>query len=244
MDQKTYATQLAGKFESWRTAQGILTLLAFISSLGALSVAVFLRRNFGARYLGWVNLALTHVALFNFALFGNVIGSFFGRWSSQLIFLVWLAFIGASAFHRYVIWKQTRAGVKWHSYYPGTSLIPLPVSEDVKLLWIEPGLVMVVSILLSPFSALVSTWLHLSAISLWVHAHIRHYYQQQTVLDAVNAGLEARYLGEAVAGKPSSETAGVTIAESVRPLVRDDPEVMALMGGLPPELRDMMRRGD
>ena len=245
MDQKTYALNLARRFDVWKTGEGLMVFAAFIASWFALSTAVFMRRDFGERYLGWINLAFAYTAVVNFAFLGNLINGFLGRGTSQLIFLVWMAFIAASGYHRYVIWKKNRAGVQWHSHYAGTSLLMMiPVSEEAKLLWVEPGIVMVLSILLAHFAPLVSTWLYLSAISLWVHAQITVYYQRQAVLDAVDAGLEARYLGEAVAGKPARETAGVTIAESVRQLVRNDPGVVALMGGLAPELRDMIKRGE
>jgi hypothetical protein len=73
-----------------------------------------------------------------------------------------------------------------------------------------------------------------------MHAQITVYYQKQGVLDAIDAGLEARFLSDAVSGKPAGETGGVTIAESVRRRVQESPDVIALMGGLAPELRDMV----
>ena len=240
MDQKTYAHQLVERFDTWKTFKGLTVFVAFVASWFALSVAVFIRKDFGERFLGWVNLWFAYTALANFAFFGNLISGYWGHGHSWLISVVWFAFLAASAWHRFAIWARNRSGVQWHSYYAGRSLLPFRCSDELMLTWIEPGFVLVLSMVLSPFSPLVSTWLWLAAVSLWVHAQITIYYQKQGVLDAIDAGLEARFLSDAVSGKPAGETGGVTIAESVRRRVQESPDVVVLMGGLAPELRDMV----
>lgn len=240
MDPKHYAHRFAQNFESYRLAAGLLKLLHFCLNVCGLGLAVFLRRDFGQRQVGWVNLWLAYMLLSFYATLGNMALVFTGHAPSSLMNFIVVAFLLAAGFHRYEIWRKNRDGVLWHSYYVGTSWLKLRCSQEMMVSWVEPGLAMLAGLLLWNFSGLVALWLIWSAAALWLHAQVTHYYEHQMVLDAVDAQLEARFLGDALTGKPATETGGVTIAESVRARVQNDPGVQAALAGLQPELRAMI----
>src|SRR5215467_15532087 len=115
-----------GGFEPWRKAEWALGFLSLLSSCFAVSVVPFIRRDMGERYFGWLNLFFGYMVVANF----TFLGSLFFHGPSQLMTLFWMAFIGASLWHRYQIAKKNAAGVQWHSMHMGTSLLPLPLSQE------------------------------------------------------------------------------------------------------------------
>jgi len=233
--------QFARGLDPWKKLEVFAVLVNFVAACFSLSSVVFVRRDFGERYLGWINLAFAYTVPVNFAVFGNLVARSQGHGMSWSMIAAWLAFVAVSMFHRLVIWRRQRTGEQWHSYYVGMSLLPLPVSEEVKLKWIEPSLVLALAALCWALSAeLLAVWLALSSMALWLHTHLLFYYREQAVLDAIDAQLEARHLGDALQGKPARQTAGVVMAESVRKRVQSDPGLVAAFASLSPELKAMM----
>src|SRR5580704_13754617 len=118
--------QVAQVFDSWRIFKWFLALLSLVSSWFTVSFVVFLRKEFGERYLSWINLFFGYTVVANIAFLGGLVGMASGRGFPLLMMLFWLAFIAASFDHRWKIARKNKACVEWHSMSHGTSLLPLP----------------------------------------------------------------------------------------------------------------------
>jgi hypothetical protein len=226
--------------ESWRVYEVLLSIIGLICGCFAVSVVVFVRKDFGERYLSWPNLFFGYSVVANFMFLGSMF-AVLARWGGQqLMMLFWLAFIVASLYHRWEINRKIKAGVPWHSMYMGTSLLPLPFSEEKIYKFFEPALVFAAGYFLSPLSGQVGVWLMISAFALFICNHIVFYNERRAMLDIRDAGIEAKYYSAAVSGKPASETAGFVVGESTVRLMRAEASLKEAFANLSPELKDVL----
>lgn len=235
---------LARALDIWRQIEFFMAILQFIAGLFAISVQPFLRKDFGERHLSWLNLFFGYTVAVNFALFGGLAGIGTGSGFSFLMLFLWLAFVVVSLYHRYEIWRKNRSGAEWHSYYMGTSLLPLPFSQEATYKWIEPALVFVLGLVLVKFTPVVGIWLLISAASLLLYSHLTYYYLRQTFLDMRDGRIESRYMGDALAGRPARQTGGFVIAESNLQMVRHDAGLKAAFAALSSDLRSIIEPTD
>lgn len=227
-------------------AEWILGFLSLASGCFAISVVPFIRKDFGERYFGWLNLFFGYTVIANFTFLGAILGSMMGMFgrrasaSPQLMMLCWLAFIALSIYHRREISRKNKAGLEWHSMYIGTSILPLPFSVEVVHKFAEPGIVLGVGWFISAISPQVGWWLMISGAALFANNHIVYYQQRQAILDMRDAEIEARNISKAFAGKPASETCGLMVAESCIQLMQHDADLKAAFSNLSPGLKDML----
>lgn len=225
-----------GNFDPWRKAEWVLGLLSLISSCFAISVVPFIRKDMGERYFGWLNLFFGYTVVANFTFLLSI---FFGG-PSQLMTLFWLAFIAASLYQRWQIARKNAGGVEWHSMYMGTSLLPLPLSQEKIFKFAEPVAVYLAGHLLSPFSSAVGWWLTFAAMGLFVNNHIAFFNERQAILDMRDAAIEAKFLSDALSGKPPAQTAGLVVSESSIKLVQQDAGLREAFAKLPTELKSLI----
>ncbi len=228
--------RLLGNTDPWRKAEWALGLLSLISSCFAVSVVPFLRKDMGERYFGWLNLFFGYTVVANFTFLGSLL---FGG-ASPLMTLFWLAFIAASLYQRRRIAQKNAAAVEWHSMYMGTSLLPLPFSPEKIFKFIEPGLVFLAGHFLGALSSQVGWWLTLAAAGLFVNNHIVFYNERQAILDMRDAQIEAKYLSDALSGKPATQTAGLVVSESSIKLMGQDASLKEAFSNLPTELKRLL----
>lgn len=229
-----------GGTDLWRKSEWALGLISLITSCFAVSVVPFIRKDFGERYLGWLNLFFGYTIVANFTFLGGVIMMLTHKGGGEVMLVFWLAFIGMSLYRRFEITRMNRRGEKWHSMYMGTSILPLPFSNEVVYKFIEPALVFAVGHLLWTVSGQVGLWLMIAACSLFVNNHIIYHNQRQAILDIRDAEIEARNIGKAFAGRPASETGGLVVAESNIDLIRKDASLQEAFGQLSPELKAVL----
>jgi len=231
-----------GGMDVWRKYEWLLGLLSLISSCFAISVVPFVRKDFGERYLGWINLFFGYSIVANFMFFASVLGIIVRKppmWP-QLMELFWLAFMGLGLYHRWQIARKNNAGVEWHSMYIGTSLLPLPVSREKIYKFIEPGVIFFAGHLVYPYCWQVGLWLMLGAVGVFVNNHIVFYNERQAILDMRDAQIESKYISGALSGKSPYETAGFVVAESTVKLMGKDASLKEAFGNLPPELQHLI----
>jgi hypothetical protein len=141
--------------DQWKMYEWALAFLSLVSGCFSISVVPFIRKDFGERYLGWLNLFFGYTVVANFFFLGNMIGMITRRGGSQLMGMFWLAFIAMSIYRRREITAKNNAGVEWHSMYIGTSLLPLPFSQEKIYKFFEPALVYALGHLLWAYSGQV-----------------------------------------------------------------------------------------
>jgi hypothetical protein len=231
-----------GGTDMWRQYEWILGLLSLISSCFAISVVPFVRKDFGERYFGWLNLFFGYSIVANFMFFGSLLGMLFHQQTliPQLMTIFWLAFIALSLYHRREITRKNNGGVEWHSMYIGTSILPLPLSRENIYKFAEPGVVFLAGHFLYGLSWQVGLWLMLGAAGLFVNNHIVFYNERQIILDMRDGQIEAKYLSGALSGKPAKETAGFMVTESSMKLVARDAKLQDAFANLPDELKSLL----
>jgi hypothetical protein len=124
--------------------------------------------------------------------------------------------------------------------YMGTSILPLPFSQETIYKFVEPGLVVGCGWLLSGIATLPGVWLMIAGISLFVNNHIVYYNQRQAILDIRDAEIEAQGMSKAFAGTPASETNGLLVADSNIELLRSDASLREAFTNLSPELKQVL----
>jgi hypothetical protein len=218
----------------------VLGLLLIVASSFSISIVALFRRNFGERYLGWINLFFGYTVVANFAFIGNLIGAGFGHGWSWLMVLCWLAFVAASIYHRIEIARKKRKGERWHTMYPGDSIIPLPIGQERMFKFVEPAIVFVLGAVIFAFSGSVGAWLMISAAALIFSNHFMYFSQQQVVLDAQDRAIEADFLSGAMQGKPAKETAGFVFADSTVKAFKRDPGLKRAFENISDEAKGLL----
>ena len=240
------ARGVLGGTDIWKKSEWALALLSLISSCFAVSVIPFIRKDLGERYFGWLNLWFGYSVVAGFMFFGSLIGIIYHGPMPfpELMYYFWLAFIGVSLYRRWEIHKRNKAGVKWHSMYMGTwlgtSLLPLPISQENIYRFGEPGVVFIVGHFLWNFNWEVGMWLTVSAFALAINNHLAFYQQRMSILDLIDGEIEARYFSEALAGKPAKETCGFVIADSTRQIISADADLQGAFSKLSDELKSLL----
>ena len=231
-----------GNTETWKMMAWFLALLSLVTGFFSISVAVFTRRDFGERYLGWINLYCGYSVVAAFMFFGNLLSAFTRTGSSHLMTLFWLAFVGLSLYHRREITCRNNAGVEWHSYYLGTSWLEgkLPVSSERIYKILEPAAVFALGYFFWHISGQVGLWLMFGAVSLLINNHIVFFQERQSILNMRDAHIESRYFSVALAGRPARETAGFVVAESSIRLIGTDMRLSDAFNRLSDEMKSLL----
>jgi hypothetical protein len=233
--------QLFGGTDPWQKYEWALGLLKLLSGCFCITVVPFVRKDFGERYLGWLNLYLGYSALGLFIIAGMLAGTFIPHYRpTEMMTYLWLGFIGTSIWHRREISRKNNSGEEWHSMYMGSSILPLPLSEEKIYKFAEPGLIFAAGYLLSNISGLFGLWLMIAGLSLFINNHIAYHTERSMMLDVRDAGIEAQFLSDALSGKPANQTCGFVIGESSRKLIGKDARLQEAFSKLPGELKDLM----
>ena len=234
--------QIFGGLDIWRQSEWALALLSLISSCFAISVVPFMRKDLGERYFGWINLYFGYSVIAGFTFFGGLLNFFIHgpMLFPQLMGLFLLAFIGASIYQRREITRKNNAGIEWHTMYIGTSILPLPLSQEKILKFVEPAIVFLAGRILWGFNWQVGMWLTFAAFGLAINNHIVFYQQRQTILDIRDGQIESVYLSDAMDGKPAGDTHGLVVGESTRKLIGHDAKLKDAFSNLSTELKNLL----
>jgi hypothetical protein len=235
-----------GSTDVWQKSEWALALLTLVSGCFAISIVPFIRKDFGERYLGWLNLFFGYTVVANFTFLGTFLAGLAGAFlhigigGTPFMELFWLAFVALSIYHRREITRKNKAGIEWHSMYLGTSILPLPFSREIVYKFAEPGLVIFAGFLFKQVATLPGVWLMIAGASLFINNHIIYHHQRQAILDIRDAEIEARNMSKAFSGKPPQETCGLLVAESSMEIIGKDAGLKEAFRNLSPELRDVL----
>lgn len=236
--------KIAMSFEPWQQLEALAMILYWVCGWFVMSVVVFFRKDFGERYLSWINL------FFGYIVVGLFTGSALSLWNasngspvSAIMGAFYLAFVAASIAHRVAISRKNKAGQEWHSLYSGTPLLPVPVPTEIMNKWVEPALLGLLGILMTLLHiGMIAIWLFIAALALALHEQISYHLQRQQLLDLRDARIEAKYWQAAMSGKPAKESKGFVIASSNIELLDRSPGLRDAFSSLAPELQSIMDR--
>ena len=235
-------SRIAMATEPGKLVFGLMMLMHWILGWFVMSVVVFLRRNYGERYLSWINILFGMTAVGLFTGFGNLILSQGSHHLSYTIELAYYGVVGLSVYHRVVIWRKNRRGQMWHSYNPGESWIRIPgLSEEAIAKWVEPFVLFALAYVANRFhDTPLRLWLLIGGFSLLVHEHVSYYMQRQQLLDMRDALIESRNWSGVMSGKPVQQTQGYTIARSNLELLDRTPEMKDAFQSLPDDVKAIL----
>lgn len=234
--------RIAMATEPGKLVFGLMMLVHFILGWFAMSVVVFLRRNFGERYLSWINILFGMTAIGFFTGIGNVLFSMGSSHLSYTIEFAYYGVVGLSVYHRVVIWRKNRRGQLWHSYNPGESLIRIPgLSEETIAKWVEPGVLFGLAYIANLMhDTPLRLWLLIGAFAVLVHEQVSYYMQRQQFLDMRDALIESQNWSGVMSGKPVQQTQGYTIAKSNLELLERSPEMKDAFSALPDDVKAIL----
>ena len=221
---------------------GILMFIHWVLGWFVMSVVVFLRKDFGERYLSWLNILFGMTAIGFFTGIGNVIFSQNASHLSWTIELAYYGVIGLGVYHRVMIWRKNKRGAMWHSYNPGDSLIKQPgVSSETVAKWIEPFLLFAMAYVAEKFhDSPLRLWLTIGGFALLVHEQVSFYMQRQQFLNMRDAMIESKNWSAVMSGKPVQQTQGYTIAKSNLDMLNRNPEMQDAFSALPNDVRGIL----
>jgi len=230
-----------GSTDFWKKNEWALAVALLISGFFTATIVPFTRKDFGERYLGWLNIYFGYSLMTAYIIGGNMVSAFTRIAPSHLMTLLWFAFIGASVYHRWEVRRKNNAGVHWHSNFMGTSLLPFPYSQEKIFKFFEPFSVFLLGyIMWHLISGQVGIWLMAAAASLFINNHIIFHQERQAILDMRDAQIEARFFGDALSGKPAAQTAGFVVSESSIKLVGTDAGLAQAFAELSDDMKSLL----
>lgn len=166
-------------------------LVLFLVNTWATSIEVFIRANFGERYLG---LQAAAVFLLVPIYCGVKQATDYGMMSLYLFIYLFLCFV-----HRQTIRRRRRRGLSCHSYYDGTpalwKLCPWCSELTVKR-YAEPAVVITSGLLLIPASEPVGMYLLIGGLCMGFSTGVCCVQQDVRLLDLNDSILDQQILAE------------------------------------------------
>lgn len=227
----------------------VFNIMIIVLGWWSILVEVFLRYDFGERYLSWLRLFFAFGILLNTGWWLRFFSAIGGGDGAPAIFQLFvLAVFILSILHRVRIWLRYQNGTAWHSMSFGTSRLSslnLPVigSDDWTLYrWYEPFLCLVLALIISRLDQTTGIVIGIGSIALLLKNHMVYYQQRGRILDLIDAKIESIYYNEAAYQKPKADIAGMAVVKVVWPKLPAAPSsvgdiaqtVNAALGKAPP----------
>lgn len=202
---------------AFNTLRNLELIVRILMSWSTVTLEVFIRREFGERYLGLTRVILGLLTIRFFLALANLQTAL--SWvpgirplSSERSINAWfvICFLLLSLTHLARIWQRNHAGVVWHSRSFGRSwldfLIDLPplrigrtqirVTEWMLYRFVEPALCLVVAAALVPGPSFTRSWLIWSSLAMLIHNNMVFTHQRNRFLDMLDGYIEGGYYNE------------------------------------------------
>ena len=200
---------------TWHPLMAISQIAMMVMGWLSVTLEVFVRRDFGERYLSWLRLFLGYLIMDMITLIPRIIFSMIPFMSGPTIAtssLFMKAFFIMGAYHQWRIWQRNRQGIAWHSASFGVSrFTALPVSDWVLYRFVEPGICLVAGFIIKTVDPVMGIWVIAASISLFIKNQMVFNDQRARLLDIIDARIESAAMKGALEGKPKQETAGFSV---------------------------------
>lgn len=200
--------------------EGLMQLVIVILGWLSVGLEVFIRRDFGERYLSWIRLYLAYSLMGALLLGSGLIEALFadstGETESKTSYfwVVFLLFVLLSFLHRLRITWRNKKDIQWHTMSFGVSWLArlLPFLDDWALYrYVEPFLWLIVGYFVAKVDTFTGTWLILASLALLIKNHMVYGEQRGRFLDIMDAQIEAAYMNSALHGTSKKQTAGFSV---------------------------------
>lgn len=200
--------------------QAVVAIIGFILSWWAVSLEVFIRRDFGERYFSFTRLFMGFTVMATTAS-GFQLGamnspSLLERYGGYAFFQVlYFGYAIAALIHwGFIQWRAFR-GIPWYSMSFGRSWLSLlpfanKVDDWVLYRWVEPGIFIVLGYIMTKFNGTASAgwWILIAAIALFLKNRIAYGHARNLELDSLDAEIIAENIIASRRGAPTKDTSG------------------------------------
>jgi hypothetical protein len=201
--------------QTWQPLMVVTQLALVILGWLSVSVEVFIRRDFGERYLTWLRLLLGYMAMDLFTLIPRIIFTFVPFVSINVVpvsSLFFKGFVVLALYHQWRIWRRNRKGIAWHSESFGISRLAfLPVSDWILYRFVEPLLCLVIGLFLRYLDPATGIWLIIASIALFVKNQMVFSAQRGRFLDVIDARIESAAMQGVLQGSSKKDSAGYSV---------------------------------
>ena len=243
----------------------MINLVIVVLGWFSLSIEVFLRKDFGERYLSPIRFFLAWFAFSTLAFGGqvvNLMGMAYGPreggevWkgllSGLLFHVLYWGFLIMSAWQFRRISKRNKRGERWHSWSFGVSrfsgLIGRKVGSFTIDDWalyrfIEPTAIFALAVLVGLVSVPAGSWLWLASVTLLLKNNYMYAQAHGRLLDLVDAQIEGQYLQAALRGEDKQKTAGYSVVRAPSALDKDGDGMPDTLQTAPPSQQAPQAQG-
>jgi hypothetical protein len=201
--------------DAWNPLMAIGQIAMVLLSWLSVTLELFVRFNFGERYLSWLRLFLGLMIMELTTLVPRMIFAmipFLGGPTGSFSPLFFRAAICLGIYHQWRIWRRNRQGIAWHSNSFGVSRLSfLPVSDWMLYRFVEPGLCFIAGMLIKSVDPVTGIWVILASVALFVKNQMVFNAQRGRLLDVIDARIESAAMQGALEGRPKQETAGFSV---------------------------------
>jgi hypothetical protein len=201
--------------DAWNPLMAIGQIAMVLLSWLSVTLELFVRFNFGERYLSWLRLFLGLMIMELTTLVPRMIFAmipFLGGPTGSFSPLFFRAAICLGIYHQWRIWRRNRQGIAWHSNSFGVSRLSfLPVSDWMLYRFVEPGLCFIAGMLIKFIDPVTGIWVILASVALFVKNQMVFNAQRGRLLDVIDARIESAAMQGALEGRPKQETAGFSV---------------------------------
>lgn len=200
----------------------LLDILIIILGWVTVSVEVFVRHEFGERYLSWLRLYCAYSIIGVTMAIPMLISVMVADGTMIPYFSYVLAFIGLSLYHRWRIRQRNLDGIQWHSKSFGMSHLHSPQAEKITFglfalddwstyRFFEPLGCFLVGFVCWYISSILGVWIMVASFALLIKNQIVYYKQRGRFLDILDSQIESQYFRPAAKGETKDTTAGFTV---------------------------------
>lgn len=201
--------------DAWNPLMAIGQIAMVLLSWLSVTLELFVRFNFGERYLSWLRLFLGLMIMELTTLVPRMLFAmipFLGGPTESLSPLFLRAAMCLGLYHQWRIWRRNRQGIAWHSNSFGVSRLSfLRVNDWILYRFIEPGLCFIAGLLIKSVDPVTGIWVILASLSLFIKNQMVFNAQRGRLLDVIDARIESAAMQGSLEGRPKQETAGFSV---------------------------------
>lgn len=222
--ETSFMTALFMGQSSLNFINNLQALARIVSGWMSVTIEVFIRRDFGERYLNLLRVISALMLMRTFmglrwlrALFLDIIPEALRPELAPAFVFNWfqVAFVAMALLHILFILIRNRQSVLWHSQSFGISFLSfLPVNDWVLYRYIEPALCFGVGTWLHRYDPLLGGWIQGSSVALFVSNNLVYNSARSRILDIMDSQIEGTYFQKMAAGEKlgsKRETAGFSV---------------------------------